>query len=350
MFVGHYENLEAVLRLTQSPLMRGLIRVIFEGGQLMPRLPVSIIKGPSALYNRQVNRDPAAGAQFVGIREKLDWTAREYTERYEARITRVARQDALDHFVSQNYNNIEDYEAHMMMNLALDGTRFIEHNLIYGAIARSDLEFDGLHQLVLDADTGSGLNVDNAEAGLNLQSMRKLVDACKARADQKGTAGMFWLFPEEIARRLSAAYYDKGIDTGSQNVRAILAQVNIGSTELGASIMYFQGIPIVISDYLQPEQANSGATKNNVRQLHSSGTQNFSVFLCRPGPILDGGLTFTMGSQSAMMGDVFKVIKFDELEDYDSGGIRIVAYCGTALGSQLSLGRIFDITDADVSA
>jgi hypothetical protein len=45
-------------------------------------------------------------------------------------------------------------------------------------------------------------------------------------------------------------------------------------------------------------------------------------------------------------GDFYKLVRFDELEDYDAGGLRLVNYGNLLLGSKLCLGRIMDITDA----
>ena len=41
---------------------------------------------------------------------------------------------------------------------------------------------------------------------------------------------------------------------------------------------------------------------------------------------------------------------FEDLENWDAGGIRLVSYIAPLLGSKLGLGRIYDVTDAAVTA
>ena len=51
-----------------------------------------------------------------------------------------------------------------------------------------------------------------------------------------------------------------------------------------------------------------------------------------------------------MLGQFYKLVTFDELEDFDAAGIRIVSYVAPLLGSKLCLGRIYDIDNVAVIA
>ena len=212
-FVGHYVSLEEAVKLTQSPLMSGLIETLYEGGQLLARLPVDQVRGPGTKYNRKIVRSAREGAQFVAPRQRLDWQSDDFSEPVEVAITEILRQDALDHSIASNWSNINDYKTMALQDIGEQISRFVEYNLIYGNITRDKKEFDGLHALASQA-RDADLNVDAKSAGLSIYSLRKMIDACKARPDQKTSSSMFWLFPKEIRRRLGAAYYEKGIDTG----------------------------------------------------------------------------------------------------------------------------------------
>ncbi|KKL70109.1 hypothetical protein LCGC14_2108240, partial [marine sediment metagenome] len=57
--------------------------------------------------------------------------------------------------------------------------------------------------------------------------------------------------------------------------------------------------------------------------------------------------TYAYGGTEGL-GDLYKLVRFPELEDYDAGGMRLVNYGALLLGSSLALGRIFDIQDAAI--
>jgi len=49
------------------------------------------------------------------------------------------------------------------------------------------------------------------------------------------------------------------------------------------------------------------------------------------------------------MGSMMRHESFEKLENYDSGGERMVTYGAPTLGAIQSVGRIFGITDAEVT-
>jgi hypothetical protein len=126
--------------------------------------------------------------------------------------------------------------------------------------------------------------------------------------------------------------------------------------QFGMPHMAFGGVPIIRTDYLVAEQANTGQG-SNLRAKHSSGTEQFSIFAIKRGqPALQQpGLgyvfgTDTAGSASQRTGDMMNLTYFDKLEGFNGTGIRLTQYSALAEGSRMALGRIFDITDAAVTA
>ena len=344
--VGHWENLAEAEKLTQSWLLSGVIDTVIESGQLLPRMPMKQISGLDLVYNREKSSNAQDGAGFYDIREQISWTSDLSYDKVTVPLKRVIRQDPIDKFVEMTYNNVNDYRALMLTQLAKRVTRFLEHQIIYGDVTYGGAkQFDGLHAMAEEL-TGD-LDVDMNEAGLSLMTMRKTLDACKVDPDKAGAEGVFWLFPREIARRLSAAYFEQGIDSGATNIFNQASLISQTVNDAGRRVMAFDNIPIVVSDFLQAEQDNTGVG-SDARALYTADDKQYSVFLIRMGQTEDGGLSMLFGGGGNEVGEVFRRETFEKLEDFDSGGERLVTYMAPALGAQHSLARIYDIEDVAV--
>jgi len=344
--VGHWANLAEAEKLTQSMLLQGVIETVVEAGHMVPLLPVKQIHGEDLDYNREKTFTASAAASFFDIREQIPWTSDVDYDQVTVPLKRIARQDPIDNFVRSTYSDPNDYAALMVQQLAKRLTRFLEHKIIYGDVTyNGSKEFDGIHALAEEL-TGDN-DIDGGEAALSLGSIRKLLDACKVDTDASGGGrqGVELWVPRELHRRLSAGMQESGIVRSGVTVQ--MSQIMISSNEFGQRITHFDGIPIIPTDFLVAEQANTGAG-SNARAVYSSGTKQYSILCVRRGQTEDGGLSLLMGGESAEPGAVFMHHHFDVLEDYDSGGDRLVSYIALALGAQHSLGRIYDITDAEV--
>ena len=175
-------------------------------------------------------------------------------------------------------------------------------------------------------------------------NMRILEDYVKV--PHIGPKNMIWLMPHIIARRIDAAQQEAGVASyvGPWNI-------TFSPDQMGKRITYFDGIPIVRSDYLVAEQLNSGLSTATVRAKHTSGTAAYSIFLIRFGQIMEGGLCMCFGgTDGGKLGEFFSFEDFEKLENYDAEGMRLKAYVALALGSTKSVGRIADIIDGAVTA
>jgi len=320
--VGHYDDLAEAQKLVQDKLLiSGIIEEIIEEGQLLPKLPIFTIDAKSVVYNRETSTPSAA---FYAIHEQIPWKADvTYATQVELELKRVARQDILDNFIMKTYRVPNDYKALILSELRKGCMRTIEDKLIYGQVSSDAKEFDGMCKL---AATAMRLGIDGP---LGLSRLRVAIDAVKPKPD-------FILMPFELQRRMDAAMWEAGISANS------IIRVATGAQGLGERVTYFEGIPIIPSDYLVAE-ANDGRTK------YSSGTKFYSVYLVRLGQIEAGGLCLCIGGDTGGP-DFFHIVELDELEDYDAAGIRFVAYCALALGSTKSLYQVYALTDAAVVA
>lgn len=351
--VGHWANLAEAQKLTQSVLQAGIVQTIIEQGDLLAMMPVKQLNGKSLLYNREKSWSAAQGAGFYDIHEIIPWTAdAEYEDQVEVTLKRIARQDALDKFVQATYSNVNDYRAVLIMEVAKRVTRFAEHMILYGDATNGGAkQFDGLHRLsqattaVAIASVADGdVNIDGGEAPLPLSALRVALD--NAKVDQLGRDNVAILMPRALARRFDSGYQEAGFVRSG--VTHSLGSITIGAKEIGGQISMFDGVPILRSDHLVAEQANTGASGSNSRDLNTSGTKMYSIFIVRFGHTEDTGLEMLFGDVGASDGQFspFRHETFDKLENYDAGGERVVGYMAPALGAVHSLVRIFDLTDA----
>ena len=351
--VGHWASLAEAEKLTQTVLQAGVVQTVIEQGALLSMMPVKQLNGKSLTYNREKAWTASTGAAFYSVHEQIPWTAdQEYSAQVEVALKRVARQDAVDKFMQSTYGNINDYRAVLLAELGKRCTRFIEHNLIYGDKDQGGAkQFDGLHAMAQDvtavalASIADGdTNIDNGNAALNLSTLRAMLDTCKV--SQVGRENVIILVPNVIGRRFDSAYQEQGFVRASVTVS--LASLMIGAKDIGGRIMTFDGIPIVRSDYLVAEQADTGVSGATKRDLYTSGTRNYSIFVVRFGHTEEGGLESLFGDIGITDGQFapFRHETFDKLENFDAGGERLVTYFSPALGAVHSLGRVFDITDA----
>lgn len=345
--VGHWASLTEAQKLTQSMLLQGVVETVIEQGALLPRLPVKQIKGKDLLYNREKSWTASAGAKFVDIRERLEWTSDEDYNQITVALKRIARQDPLDNFVAATYSSINDYRAVLLNNVAKKVGRFAEHMLRYGDLTFGGaLQFDGIHALA--QEVGGENDVDEGEGALSLANLRQGLRVCKIDNAMVGKSSAFWLMPSVIADRISAGYEEAGLVRSSVTHWAHFSRENMAGA--GGMVETFGGIPIIRDDFLVAEQANTGRG-SDARALHTSGTKMYSVFLIRTGAVEDGGLELLFGNPlgGASIGEAFFRTPFEKLENYDGGGERIVSYLALALGAPHSLFRIHDITDAEVT-
>lgn len=302
-------------------LISGVIETIIEEGKLLSKLPLFAIDSKSILYNRET---VLPTADFYDIGEQIPWTANVTYTQVELSLKRMAVSRILDNFMMKTYKNPNDYRAQVLKELTKGTLRTVEDYLIYGDATTYPKQFDGLHKIAV-----AGCASDQSVAGaLSLAKLRLAIDAVRPKPD-------FILMPFELQRRMDAAIWEAGITAGA------IIRVATGAQGLGERVTYFEGIPIMPTDYLVAE------TSTGAKWV--SGTKYYSIFLVRLGQLTDGGVSICIGGETGGP-DFFRVVELDELEDYDASGIRLVAYCALALGSTKALARLYAITDASVVA
>lgn len=358
---GHWNNLAEAQKATQNVLLSGIVETVIETGHLLPMLPVRQLNGQSIDYDREVAWDPAAGAQSIDQEEQLGWTSDVSYEEKNVALKIIARQDRLDRFKQSTYSNINDYRALVVSEVSKRVMRYAEHLAMYGDVGGNAKEFDGIHSLNKDetADVAAAsadettLNIDMGEAALSLATLRLLLNNCKI--EQKGRNNVAILMGRNLATRFDAAYQEAGFVRSS--VTHSLASLNIGPNDIGGGITLFDGVPILRTDFLRSEQANTGADlADSKRALNTTGDKQYSLFVVRMDSLEAGGLELIFGdpmspgSEGVSEGEFkgFGRESFPTLENYIAGGERVYGFITLGLGAAHSLGRIWDIEDVPI--
>lgn len=348
---GHWKTLAEAQKQTQSLKIPGVFEEDIKRNNPLERMPVAQAArtGRKIEWLREKTTTESAVAE-IDIGEQLSWSEDVEYEEKEMELKRIYIQRKLDHFVEGIYGTYNNYEARMLLECEKGLKRRIGARIIYADTTyTSSKQFDGLHALAAEHGTpytaGSAYdqkNINNANVGLGLGLFRELIDAMLYGVDEI-------LAPYEIIRRMDATYQERGILQAAANTTN-MTFISMGYNEIGKRVLFWDGIPLIRTDYLVKEQSATGTgLSTNARALYSDdGT--YSMFCMKYGNVLnmEPGITYAYGGTEGA-GDLYKLVRFPELEDYDAGGIRLVNYGAILLGSSLCLGRIFDVDDVAIT-
>ena len=338
MAIGHWSSLTQCQKLTQSQLIPGVIEEDIFRNNILDRVAVAQASGQTIKWNRESTVMDADIAN-VAIGDSLSWSASMAYDQQEVALKRKYVQRRLDNFIPDVYGTINNYEAQVLWEMKKGIVRRLGDDILYDDLTYGTNEFDGLHALAA-VQTGTDLDIDEGDGALALSNLRIQHDAMKHGID-------FCYIPFNIARRIDEAYQEQGLTTLA--TYTTLARISYGVDDQGKRVMFFDGVPFLRTDFLAEETAGTGAGSD--AKAKSVGGARWSIFHVKMGDVFNGepGLTLGFGN-TEMLGQFYKIVTFEELENYDAGGIRLVTYVAPLLGSKLCLGRIYDITDATVTA
>lgn len=343
---GHWKTLAEAQKLTQATKIPGVFEEDIKRNNPLDRLPVAQAAhtGRRIEWLREKTTTEDAVTE-VDIGEQLSWSDDiEYTE-VNSELKRVYIQRKLDHFVEGIYGTYNNYKAQKLLECEKGLKRKAGSRIVYADTTyNSAKQFDGIHALAAERGSSSDLNIDNAEAGLSLNNLRKMLDAMKYGADE------LWA-SVEVCRRIDAAYQEKGFAGLATATAGNIGFLTMGYNEIGRRVLFWDGIPIIRTDYLVAEQANTGTgASSDARAVRTSGDKQYSIFGVKYGNVMEQepGICLGFGGTEGA-GEFYKLVIFPELEDFDAGGERLVSYLTLLLGSTLCLGRIFDIEDLAIT-
>jgi hypothetical protein len=341
--IGHWKTLVDAQYLTQEQLLPGVTEQDIWLNNPIERVAVALALGKSIKWNREkVVMD--GDISSVDIGQQMTWSSSIQYDQMEVELKRKAVSRILDSFIADVYGTVNNYEAQVLWEMKKGMARAIGKSFVYDDTTYGGaLQMDGLHAWAATNDVAAAADgvydIDMAAAPLSIGKVRLMLSNMKQGCD-------YILIPPCLGLRVDAAYEEAGFAGLASGTAGTMMGFTRGIDEIGNPIMYFQAKPLVRTDYLVKEQADTGRG-TTLRAPWTSGTVVYSLFGVKSGDVFAGqpGVTLAFGNPE-MKSKLYKTAYFAELEDYDARGLRLVSYINTLVGSKLCLTRIHDITDA----
>jgi len=325
--VGFFQNPAEMLKLSQSKLLAGVVPEIYEEGQLIGKLPVTLIDSYKLIWNREKTLPTATPKS---LSEQYSWKSVADLTRVELELEEYGDQWLLDKFVQDTYKDPNDYRAVVMKMIVKGCLRSIEDDLIYGNHTTHPKEFNGLdklcpatggHSFAAGNQDHDAVDAVNTAGALSVANLRDCIDMVKPKPD-------LLLMTRMCRNKLSAAAFEAGVSANATG------RITYDKNQYGTRIEYFDNIPILISDYLTYENTNTGgkASSGNLR----------SIYAIRLGEVEDGGVSLCVGGGTGGA-NFFNETPFDKLEFQNAEGIRMYAFVSLAMGSTKSVARIHSL-------
>lgn len=344
---GHWDNLAEVLKATLPTLIPGVVDENFKRGNLSDILSFSQANhsGEKVKWLRS-GTDAEDDVANIGRGGQTSWTESVTFTEKEAELRSCYIQRKLDKFVPSIYGTFNNYEEMMLQDAMKALVKKMGDKLIYDDFTYDgdSLEMDGLHAWAA-TNAGENWDIDEGEGALALSNMRIMCDELKFDFD-------FWLMPFCIARQIDQVYREAGIASLKYDSAGPLGLISYSTSEVGGRTTLFDNKPIIRSDFMLAEQANTGVG-SDARAKYSSGTRMYSIFALKQRlagiTAEDPGVGVLFGKTEAD-GDFWNLEYFEKLEHYIAKGLRLSAYTNLIPGSKWALGRIFDVTNAAPTA
>ena len=285
-------------KLSNDVLLEGVIETVVNESPVLQRLPFVEIIGNGLTYNRE---NAAASAAFFAVGDT--WTEDTPTFTQVTTTLSILGGDAdVDNYLARTRNNVQDLEAAVVALKAKAVQQKFDDTFINGDTGSDANAFDGLDVLCTSGQTVSmGVN----GAALTLARLDETIDAVLG-----GKPDML-LVSRRTRRNLTALSRASG---------GIVEQER---DEFGRMVMFYDGIPIGVNDYISDSQTQG--TENDASTLYALQFGEGAV-VGLTGP---GGLT---------------VERIGSLETKDATRVRVKWYVSMALFNELKLARLIGIT------
>jgi len=285
-------------KLSNDMLQRGVIETIIEESPLFDYLPFITVEGNSFKYNQE---NALGGASFFAV--NAQWTEGTATFTQKTANLSILGGDAdVDNFIQRVRSNVQDQRAIQTQLKAKSVARGFEQTCITGDSTVDTNSFDGLIRLAPSAQT---LEVGATGGALTLALVDQLIDLVK------GGKPDVLLMSRRTRRKLKAL------------LSASAHYVESGTSDFGRQVMFYDGIPVYVSDFQSDTETGSGGGS----ALSSMYAIQFSES--------DGLCGLQNGS--------IEVVDIGQLETKDASRVRIRWYVGLALLRDSAIARLRSI-------
>ena len=288
-------------KLSLDMLQRGVIETIIEDSPVLDRLPFITVEGNSFKYNQE---NTLGGASFYSV--NAAWTEATATFTQKTSNLAILGGDAdVDNFIQRTRSTIQDQRAIQTQLKAKSVARKFEQTFIAGDVTVDTDSFDGLRRLSTSAQT---LEVGTSGGALTLTLVDQLIDLIK------GGKPDILLMSKRTRRRLKALLV------------ASAHYVEQGSDAFGRQVMFYDGIPVMVSDFQPDDETGSvgGSALSSMYAIHFDESDGLA------------------GLQNGNI----ETIDVGQLETKDAARVRLRWYVSLALLRDSALARLRSINNS----
>lgn len=289
-------------KLSNDILLQGVIETIIKQKPMLELLPFIPVTGNGLTYNQE---NAAATAAFFDVGDT--WTESTPTFTQQTAKLKVVGGDAdVDNFLARTRSNIQDLEAAVIQLKAKAVADKIEDTLVNGDSTVDTKSFDGLDKLI-----GSGaqqVSMGTNGATLSLAKLDELIDTVQ------GGKPDILLMSKRSRRTMNALFR-----TSSSGV------LPSERTEFGNFVDIYDGIPVVISDYISDAKTVG------------TNTDCSTVYALQLGEGAFAGLS-SSGAPS-----IVEVERIGPLETKDASRTRVKAYISCALFNSKRVAKLIGV-------
>jgi hypothetical protein len=305
-------SLTEAAKLSNDVVLQGVVETVVKESRVLDVLPFIEMVGNALTYNRE---NAMASAAFFDVGDT--WSESTPTFSQVSATLKILGGDAdVDQYIATTRSNVQDIEAAVLELKAKAVAHEFEDEFVYGDTAVDAKGFDGLHKLCAagqQVHQGSG----TTPAALSLKKLDESIDLVRPGKPD------FLMMSRRTRRGLSAF------------ARSLTSPVHFEPGEFGSRAMFYDGIPVVESDFMVDTESISSAAFSA-----KTGGASTSIFAVKVGEGLLAGIT-NGGIQVEHVGP---------LETKDAHRWRCKWYVALALFSTLAIARIDGISSADVVA
>jgi HK97 family phage major capsid protein len=224
-------------KLSNDVVLQGVIETVIKESRVLDLLPFIDVVGNALTYNRE---NAMATAAFFDVGDT--WSESTPTFTQVSTSLKILGGDAdVDQYIATTRNKVQDIEAAVLELKAKAVAHEFEDEFVYGDTSVDAKGFDGLHKLCpagQQVHQGSG----TTPGALSLKKLDEALDLVKPGKPD-------FLMMTRRTRRGISAY-----------ARSLTSPVQYDSGSIGQRVMFYDGIPVVESDFMvDTESISSGA-------------------------------------------------------------------------------------------
>ena len=301
--------LTELAKLSNDVLVQGVAETVVKECPVLQQMPFVEIQGNALTYNRELT---LPSAEWHAVND--DWTtspAVAFTQK-TATLAILGQNADVDDYVKKTRSNVQDIEAAIVELTAKAIRHEFEDKFVYGDPAVDSNQFSGLIKEIDTANASDQLIAMGATgATLTLDKLDELIDAVK------GGKPHILMMSRRSRRKIGSL------------ARAAGNNLEHDKNALGEFVTLYNGIPIVINDFIKDTHTLTGSVETAF-----TGGASSSIYALQLGEGALVGLTSPGGLLVEPIGP---------METKNATRTRIKFYCSLALFSKVKAAALIGV-------